>query len=55
MNGFSLSLHLSEYHLVKLALFDDLGVLVKEVHLSDFYLFRGFDVEHVAVIVLHQL
>lgn len=55
MDRLSLSLHLPEYYLVTLALFDDLSVLVEEVHLSDFYLLGGLDVEHVAVVVLHRL
>lgn len=55
MEGFPLSFHLPEYHLVTLALLDDLGVLVEEMHLSHFYLFGGLDVEHVAVVVLHRV
>lgn len=51
---FPLALHLPEDHLMPLALFDYLGVLVEEVHLSDLDLFWGVDVEHVAVVVLHR-
>ena len=52
MQCFFLELHLAENHLMTLSLFDDFGVEVEGVRLA---VFRGFDVEEIAVIVLHRI
>jgi hypothetical protein len=54
VDGFPFSLHLSEDHLVALSLFDDLSVLIEEMHLTHLDLLGGVHLEHITVVVLHQ-
>lgn len=52
MQCFLLELHLTENHPMTLPLFDDLSVEVKSMRLA---VFRGLNVEEIAVIVLHRI